>query len=45
MSTIIHFYTYAEGPALVAQLDVCPTSDQEVAGTTPAVSATFFQGD
>ena len=31
--------------ALVAQLDVCPTGDQEVAGWTPARSATFFHGD
>ena len=32
-------------PASVAQLDACPTGDQEVAGSTPAVSATFFRGD
>ena len=31
-------------PALVAQLDVCPTSDQEVVGLTLAGSATFFRG-
>ena len=31
-------------PALVAQLDVHPTGDQEVAGSTPAWSATFFRG-
>ena len=30
------------GPALVAQLDVRPTGDQEVAGSTPARSATSF---
>ena len=32
-------------PALVAQLDVCPTDDQEVAGLIPAWLATFFRGD
>ena len=34
-------------PALVtvAQLDVCPTGDQEVAGLTHAGTATFFRGD
>ena len=32
-------------PALVAQLDACPTGDQEVADSTPTVSATFFRGD
>ena len=31
--------------ALVAQLDVHPTGDQKVAGSTPAGSATFFHGD
>ena len=31
-------------PALVAQLDAPPTGDQEVAGSTPARSATFFHG-
>ena len=29
----------------VAQLDMCPTGDQEVAGSTPTSSATFFCGD
>ena len=29
----------------VAQLDACPTGDQEVAGATPAGSAIFFRGD
>ena len=29
----------------LAQLDACPTDDQEVAGLTPAGSATFFRGD
>ena len=29
-------------PASVAQLDACPTCDQEFAGSTPAGSATFF---
>ena len=31
--------------AVVAQLDAPPTGDQEVAGLTPAGSATFFHGD
>ena len=29
----------------MAQLDARPTGDQEVAGSTPAGSATFFCGD
>ena len=29
----------------MAQLDVHPTGDQEVAGSTPTRSATFFRGD
>ena len=29
----------------VAQLDVSPTGGQEVEGSTPAGSTTFFQGD
>ena len=33
------------GLASVAQLDVRPTDDQEVVVSTPAGSATFFQGD
>ena len=32
-------------PASVAQLDARLTGDQEVAGSTPAGSATFFRGD
>ena len=32
-------------PASVAQLNARPTGDQEVVGSTPAVSATFFCGD
>ena len=32
-------------PATVAQLDAHLTGDQEVAGKTPAGSATFFRGD
>ena len=32
-------------PTSVAQLDARPTGDQEVAGSTPAGSATFFRGD
>ena len=31
--------------ASVAQLDVHPTGDQEVAGSTPAGLDTFFRGD
>ena len=31
--------------ALVAQLDARPTGDQEVTGSIPAGSATFFRGD
>ena len=31
--------------SLVAQLDARPTGDQEVAGSTPAGSATFFTRD
>ena len=31
--------------ASVAQLDARPTGDQEVSGSTPAGSATFFLGD
>ena len=29
----------------MAQLDACRTGEQEVVGSTPAVSATFFHGD
>ena len=32
-------------PASVAQLDARPTGGQEVAGSSPAGSATFFRGD
>ena len=32
-------------PSSVAQLDARLTGDQEVAGSTPAGSATFFRGD
>ena len=32
-------------PATMAPLDTRPTGDQEVAGSTPAGSATFFCGD
>ena len=35
----------SEKPASMAQLVVCPTDDQEVAGSTPGGSATFFPGD
>ena len=30
-------------PALVAELDACPTGDQAVAGSTPAGSATILR--
>ena len=43
ISTFIVCYMYL--PALVAQLDAHPTGDQEVAGLTPAGSATFFGGN
>ena len=40
------YYGYSlEELASVAQLDACPTGDQEVAGSTPVGSATFFHGD
>ena len=29
----------------MAQLDARPTGDQEIVGSTPAGSATFFRGD
>ena len=32
-------------PAFVAQSDARPTGDQEVAGSSPAGSATFFRRD
>ena len=32
-------------PTSVAQLDAHPTGDQEVAGSSPAGSATFIRGD
>ena len=32
-------------PVSVAQMDARSTGDQEVAGSTPAGSATFFRGD
>ena len=32
-------------PASVAQSDARPTGDQEIAGLTPAESATLFRGD
>ena len=33
------------GLASVAHFDAYPTGDQEVAGSTPVGSATFFHGD
>ena len=38
-------WNYYNIPASVTQLDVHPTGDQEVAGSTPAGTATFFRGD
>ena len=32
-------------PAAVSQLDARPTGDQEVAGSTPTRSATFYRGE
>ena len=32
-------------PTSVAQLDACPTGDQEIAGSTPARWATLFRGN
>ena len=39
------FFLKLSRPALVAQLDVHATGDQDVTGLTPALSATFFHGD
>ena len=39
---LLYFF---DGPALVAQLHARLTGDQEVVGSTPAGSATFFFGD
>ena len=39
---ILHMF---QGAGLGAQLDVCPTGDQEVAGLTPTGLATFCPGD
>ena len=42
---LYHIAMYSKNmPASVAQLDVCPTGDQEIAGSIPAGSATFFHG-
>ena len=38
-------FTNPRDPASVAQLDACPTGDQEIAGLIPAGSATFFHGN
>ena len=46
VSVRVHAYVFnVTFNASVAQLDVRPTSDQEIASSTPAVSATFFRGD
>ena len=34
-----------EKPTLMAELDAHSTGDQEIAGSTPAGSATSFRGD
>ena len=39
------FFVVVFLPVSVAQLDARPIGDQEVAGSTPAGSATFFLGD
>ena len=39
------FFSWPYLPASVAQLDVLPTGDQEVTGSTLPRSATFFRGD
>ena len=42
----VKFYAYEiQIRASVAQLDAGPTGDQEVTGSTPAMSAILFRGD
>ena len=41
----VSLHTADEFCRQVAQLDVHPTSDQKIAGSTPARWATFFRGD
>ena len=43
--SLLHQDIAIDMQALVAQLDVHPTGDQEIAGLTPAMSLTFFYGD
>ena len=45
ISMYIPISSRVQVPTSVAQMDARPTSDQEVAGSTPAGSATFFRGD
>ena len=42
---LFYLHMFKDKQALMAQLDACPTGDQEVAGLIPAGSATFFHGD
>ena len=42
---ILSIKVFIQNPASLTQLDERPTGDQEVAGSTPAGSATFFRGD
>ena len=44
LHTIISL-TQSDQHASMAQLDACPTDDQEVAGLIPLGLATFFHGD
>ena len=42
--TFVELNNYLK-PAMVAQLDACPTGDQEVVSSTPPWTTTFFRGD
>ena len=42
---MFQYYIRRVLPDSVAQSDARPTGDHEVAGSTPAGSATFFHGD
>ena len=42
---ILYLHSSPFLPASVAQLDVCPTGDQQVVGLTPAESASFVEVD
>ena len=45
MHTPHYYQLHRPASALVVQLAARPIGDQEVAGSTPAGSATFFRGD